>query len=373
MRARIEALEQRLKETKREASDERARLEAELAEARSADPRDSPSAESPSRPKAGSSRARVAWLFGGMVALAIGWFVLVSLAFPSERIAGLRAVRGADGTHSLFVSEVVSHATEDSSIDTSRLAVYDLATGERRSRRVLQWTRGGGVTVLGPTPEGVWAHEHGGGVVVLDARDGSVLRPTEELLGPREREALLRSGELDERIGYLAAEQAVVVTLRDGTRLALDGEGTRPFAGELPAVPSPPHPSAATVRMLANGDVLRLVATEGDERHARRLQPSGARLLHGTFVVDSAGEPIVLADPASVLVQHTATLEEGADSLLSRVALETGESLWTTDLETAVRVRIAHPMDDAVALVTVDGELMAFDLEDGEERYRVSL
>ena len=78
--------------------------------------------------------------------------MLVPVVFPPERITDLRVVRAADGSERLFVSEVVSHTTDDDDIDTSRLAVVDLATGERRSRRVVQWTRGAGVVVLGPAP-----------------------------------------------------------------------------------------------------------------------------------------------------------------------------------------------------------------------------
>lgn len=193
----------------------------------------------------------------GIAALGVCWFLLVSVAFPSERIVDLRIVSGSEGEAALFVSETVSHATEDDSIDTSRLAVYDLATGERRSRRVVQWTRGGGVVVLGPAPDGVWAYEYGTGLVLLDAHDGSILRTPEALLSDARREALLRSGDLDHQLGYLPAEQAVVVTLRDGTRLVVDGAEPRPFAGDLPPIPGRPHPSNATVsarRMVVSFD-----------------------------------------------------------------------------------------------------------------------
>jgi hypothetical protein len=369
MRARIDALERRLKDTKREAADERERLEAALAEARGEASR-RPSSEPPA--KTGGGRWPVALAIGGLLSLAAGWFLLVSLAFPSARITDLRVVT-RDGRDALFVSEVVSHVTDDDDIETSRLAVYDLATGERRSRRVVQWMRGGGVVVLGPASDGVWAYQYGSGVVLLDPDDGRVLRRTEDLLTEAQREQLLLSVELDQRLGYLAGERAVVVTLRDGSRLALTGEGTREYTGQLPSIPTPPRPWAVTVTALGGGDVLRLEARAGEDRYARRLHPSGARLLHGTFVVDSAGQPIVLSDPPSVLVEHAESLESDADSVLSRVALEGGEALWTTPLQERVRVRLAHAAADAVVLVTVSGELMAFGLERGDPRYRVSL
>lgn len=109
------------------------------------------------------------------------------------------------------------------------------------------------------------------------------------------------------------------------------------------------------------------------ERHARRLQPAGARYLNGTFVLTAEGSPILLTDPRSVLVHHTESLENHADSRLSRVALDSGESEWTTALESEVRLRLAHATHDAVVLVSVEGELMAFGVERGEERYRSDL
>ena len=389
MRLRIEALERKLKDAEREGDEARARLEEQLAQARgehsrgerSGDGRsggDRSRSEEPAGSAADESKTkhrRRFWfavlLVVGLAALWAGWFVLVSVAFPSSAIRDLRVVTSDDGESALFVSEVVRHMGEDDDYYTSRLAVYDLATGERRSRRVVQWTREDGLTVLGPGPQGVWAYEYGEGVVLLDRSDGSVLRTPEDLLGDAHRR-LLWSGELDRRVGYLAADEAVVVTLRDGTRLVVDGhDAPRPYQGELPRIPGTPSPSAPTVRRLDDGAVLRLEPREGDVQRARRLRPSGPVLLDAFFVEGATEQPI-LVDATSVLVVHAESLEENAEHLMSRVSLDRGERVWTARLGSVARVMLAHASDDAVMLV-VDDTLLAFGLARGEERYRVDL
>ena len=381
MRARIDALEQQLKDTKREAADDRARLEQELALARAEQARgSSPTSDSESKAQSGTTASRRrsfgvwALFIGAVVAFSGAWFALVSIVFPSEGVLDVRVVTGADGDSALFVSEYVTHSGEDDPTYTTRLAVYDLATGERRSRRVVRWTRRGGLTVLGPGPGGVWAYEVGEGVVLLDPYDGHALREADELMSDALREELLRSGDLDSRVGYLADQQGVVVTLRDGTRVVVDGGEPRPFQGELPPIPAQPHAVGGTASVLASGETVRLASREGDAAHTRRLQPSGGVLLKGTFVEDTGAEqPLVLEGPAGVLVRHRESLEESAAYLLSRVTLDSGQLVWTAKLESTSNVWLAHATGDVVVLVTRTGELMAFGVERGEERYRVDL
>lgn len=82
---------------------------------------------------------------------------------------------------------------------------------------------------------------------------------------------------------------------------------------------------------------------------------------------------MIVDGPPSVLVRHTESLEEDSGESLSRVRLDGGEPLWTTPLGSTAHVRLAHHTADAVVLVTIDGELMAFGLGRGEQRYRLDL
>lgn len=386
MRSRIEALERRLRDTRREAADERARLEEELAAARAEQAgRESASPKPDGKRSKKKRRKRKRELGGcattllfaaGLTAIVFGWHAFVTVAWPAEGVTQAAVVTSADGEQALFVSEYVTHLAGDEGRSySSRLAVYDLATGERRSRRVVQWTGRAGVTVLGPGPGGVWAYEAGTGSVLLDARDGSVLRGPEDLLSEAQRERLLRGdGELEDELGYLPSEEAVVMMLRDGTRLLVDGEAPRPYRGELPTIPVWSHPSGATVDRLESGEVLRLEPGEGDVSRARRLRPSGAVLLEATFVEDTqAHEPLLVGSPPGVIVRHRETLEDDAGHLISRVSLESGQPVWTEPLESSASLSLAHATAEAVVLVTTAGELVAFGIDDGAERYRFEM
>lgn len=320
-------------------------------------------------------------LVAATLVLVGGWAGLVGAFFPAEDIDGLALVT-SDGHASLFVTESVSHYVGDDSDDlwTTRLAVYDLATGARVSRRVIQWGRSWAaqLTPLGPAPGGHWFYDTSVGLNVLDPRDGAVVRGAADLLSAEQRAHLLRTGSLQRRLAYFPDEQAAMVTLIDGSRLRVsaDEASGAPFTGSAPPLVLPSLPGHATVVEVPGAGLARLDHREADPTGSVRLAEAGALFLGGFFLIASDGEPLVAADPPSVLVMHTTTLEADSPPLLSRVRIDDGSALFSTPIGAPGRLLLAHATGESVVLVRHDGGdvmLCAFGLADGAERYRVDL
>jgi len=317
----------------------------------------------------------MAALFG-----AVGvWNLLVAWAFPADQVNEVAVVHHSEGEWVLFVSEYVERFGVNGAIyagaSSSRLSVYDPATGKKRSRRLIELAGWRGVTVLGPGPGGVWAYEYGTGVVLLDPRDGRVRKGPDELLSASQRDRVLVSTELRGNVGYLAAEQSVVITLEDGSRLMLNGTEARPYSGELPAVASRTHPTPPDWGRVDDGETLRLQAAQGEDRRVLRLRPSGTSLFRGGFLVEATRPEyaLIVGTPPGVLVRHRESLDENSDYLLSRVALDTGQALWSARLNSNASIAHASRTDELVVIVTSDAELIAFQIEDGQLRYRVNI
>ncbi len=312
------------------------------------------------------------------------WICAIGHWWPAESVEGLVRISGPAGDR-IFVTESVSHDMGDSSFDryTTRLAVYDLASGERVSRRVLAWLREGSpsLTWLGPGPAGAFFHDSSDGVQLLDRSDGSVLRGPSDLLPGGLRERVLRSGPLEKRLGALPAAEAIVVTLNDGTRVRVDGVvPPTPYTGEQPALPVNRRPGSAKPLPLGGGRHARLKQLDGDPIDSARLRTPGHQsstpLLSAIFLTSSAGDPILLEGPEGTLLVHAASLETDADTLLSRVSFETGDPVWSVPLGTRPQLHLAWRIDDAIVLVFwVEGDTVvaSYALEDGAERYRREL
>lgn len=315
-----------------------------------------------------------------LLALFVGWGGMIGAFFPADDVDRL-AIVTSDGHVALFVSESVSHYMGDDSDDywTTRLAVYDLATGQRTSRRVVQWPRPSpaGLTALGPAPGGHWFYDTSEGITVLDAQDGSVVRSTADLLSADQREHLLRSGPLEERLGHLIGEQAVVMTLDDGTRIRVQADSSEgaPYGEPMPPFIVERAPGTATVIRLDDGRVVRLDHGESDPLTSVRLTESGATFLRG-FLVTASGRVLLAPEPESVFVMHTSSAEVHSAPLLSRVRLDDGGIVFTSPIGASGQLLLARTVDDAIVLIRRDGSdvmLCGYGLSDGAERFRVDL
>ncbi|HFE43992.1 MAG TPA: hypothetical protein ENJ18_00670, partial [Nannocystis exedens] len=136
------------------------------------------------------------------------WIYAVGAIFGAEQIDELAIAHSPNGAPTLFVSEHVSHLSYVPELDTkytTRLAVYDLETGTRISRRVIAWMKPNPLSPrpLGPAPDGLWFFDSAHGVQLL-SKDGSVLRTQAQLLSPDQESRRLRSGDLGDRLTYLA-------------------------------------------------------------------------------------------------------------------------------------------------------------------------
>jgi len=329
----------------------------------------------------------------GVVAVGIGatwtWEWTVASLFPAEEVTGVAVVGGENGKPGyLFVTESVAHDhwldPQIESSYTTRVAVYDLATGVRTSRRVISRTvpKYHSLSPLGPGPGGFWFFNSATGIELLSPDDGTVIRSATELLSPAQLGKLPKSGAIETRVAYLPTERAPILTLNDGTRIRLSANATQgePFRGTVPKYQPRLAPANTTTLPLEGKRSLRLEHQESDPLRSARLQaPSGSGttpFLNPFFLTTDTAAPILLADPDSTLVVHTEHVGTGSAKILSRVRFDDGSALWSTPLGKSARISLATATAERLILVaSLDDKtvLLALGRGDGAELYRVAL
>ena len=324
-----------------------------------------------------SGRAAPALVVVLLLLVAMGaWLEGVARFFPSEGVDLPIVVVADSGQAALFVRETVSHRDLGSGDSfnrvTTRLAVYDLQTGERTSRRVLSRfaRKRASFSLPGRAPGGVWfVMGTRAGVQLLDAGDGRVARKQDQLMSEDIVARLLRSGPLEDRVVWMPDDRALLVRLTDGTWSRLNGSsgGSAQFTGPAPR-PGRPDTGAGNASPLGDG--------AGPWCGSTKTTSAAASFLTASLVRSAEGGAIVLQDPESILVAHSDTLASDAARSLSRVRVADGVPLWTASIGAAARLDLAHANSDALVLVIrVDGdmELASLSLTDGREHYRREL
>ncbi len=315
------------------------------------------------------------------------WIYAVGALFGAEEIDELAIVHRTNGAPTLFVSERVSHlsyAPEIDTVYTTRLAVYDLETGARISRRVIGWMKPDPLTLrpLGPAPGGFWFFDPVGGVQLISAKDGSVMRTQAQLLSADQESRRLRSGDIEDRVAYLPGSRELVVMLKDGSKLRVSTDSNTgiPFSGESAQIDQQSKPGHVTILQTPTGQA-QLRHQDGDPATSSRLEFRGRTsnriYFDAFFVTTNHSDPILLSDPSSTLIMHTSSLERDAPQVISRVQFDSGESLWTTAIGERVQLRLAQATDTILCLALLvpngDTELLGLDPFEGTLTYRVDL
>ncbi len=314
------------------------------------------------------------------------WIYAVGALFGAEEIDELAIVHKTNGAPTLFVSERVSHLSDIPELDTmytTRLAVYDLETGARISRRVIGWMKPDTLSLrpLGPAPGGLWFFDPVGGVQLI-SEDGSLMRTQAQLLSADQESRRLRSGDIEDRVAYLPGSRELIVMLNDGSKLRVSADSNTgtPFNGESSQIDQQSKPAHVTILQTPAGKA-QLRHQDGDPATSSRLEFRGRTskriYFDAFFVTTNHNDPILFSDPSSTLVMHTSSLERDAPQVISRVQLDSGNDLWTTEIGDRVQLRLAQATDTILCLALLvangDTELLGLDPIRGTFTYRVDL
>jgi hypothetical protein len=253
-----------------------------------------------------------------------------------------------------------------------RLESFDLTSGVSLGRRQLTASSSNGGTILGPSPRWVWAQvgdQFEGWdpfTTQVVATQGWFAGGAPALAQPIHQATVDLNGDLE--VVTDPGDQLLI----DGRTLAVspiaevgEDEERRTWQETL---------SASEVALggltytLTGSPKARLTPEEPDN-----AAPLGsASFLNGTFLVDSTtGNPITLADPASLVIVQQASLASDGALEISRVGVD-GTVLWTTPLTPRLtnRLRTACLLNDTLVAAGDQGAT-ALDDASGATRWSI--